>query len=79
MLRPLPVGIQTFGDIIRGGFLYVDKTRWIHELVRYVLGLREIPVHYGVEDYEDDLATLKDLAGRGFFSSHGLGYAPSPA
>ena len=38
MLKPLPVGIQTFGDIIRGGFLYGDKTRWIYELVRYPKG-----------------------------------------
>ena len=39
MLKPLPVGIQTFGDIIGGGFLYVDKTRWIYELVRYPKGV----------------------------------------
>ena len=25
------------------------------------LGIREIPVRYGVEDYEEDLATLKEL------------------
>jgi hypothetical protein len=39
MLKPLPVGIQTFSDIIEGGFLYVDKTRWIYELVRYPKGV----------------------------------------
>ena len=39
MLKPLPVGIQTFGDIIRGGFVYVDKTRWIYALVRYPKGV----------------------------------------
>ena len=37
MLKPLPVGIQTFGDIIRGGFLYVDKTRWIYNRLQYLL------------------------------------------
>ena len=26
-----------------------------------LLGSREIPVHYDVEDYEEDLATLKEL------------------
>jgi predicted HTH domain antitoxin len=26
-----------------------------------LLGSREIPVHYGVEDYEEDLKTMKDL------------------
>ena len=25
------------------------------------LGVREIPVHYDVQDYEQDLATLKEL------------------
>ena len=38
MLKPLPVGIQTFKDIIEGGFLYVDKTRHIYELIRYPKG-----------------------------------------
>lgn len=39
MKKPLPVGIQTFRDIIEGGFLYVDKTRWFYELVRYPKGV----------------------------------------
>lgn len=39
MLKPLPIGIQTFSDIIEGGFLYVDKTRWIYEMVRYPKGV----------------------------------------
>ncbi len=34
MLKPLPIGIQTFAKIIEGNFLYVDKTRWIYELIR---------------------------------------------
>lgn len=38
MLKPLPVGIQTFKDIIEGGFLYVDKTLHIYELIRYPKG-----------------------------------------
>jgi len=28
---------------------------------QHTLGLRGVPVPYGVEDYEDDLATLKEL------------------
>ena len=28
-----PVGIQTFEKIIEGGYLYVDKTRYVHDLV----------------------------------------------
>jgi len=39
MLKPLPIGIQTFSDIIDGGFLYVDKTRWIYDMVRYPKGV----------------------------------------
>ena len=39
MLKPLPVGIQTFRDIIDGGFLYIDKTRYIYELIRYPKGV----------------------------------------
>ena len=38
MLKPLPVGVSTFSDIINGGYLYVDKTKWIHELVRHPKG-----------------------------------------
>lgn len=38
MLKPLPIGIQTFRDLIHGGYVYVDKTPWIYELVRYAKG-----------------------------------------
>ena len=37
-LKPLPVGIQTFRKIIHGGYLYVDKTRNIYELIRNPTG-----------------------------------------
>lgn len=37
-MRPLPIGIQTFEDLIRGGFVYVDKTAWIHRLLRPAMG-----------------------------------------
>ncbi len=32
-LKPLPIGNQTFRKIIRGEFLYVDKTKWLYELI----------------------------------------------
>ena len=38
-LKPLPIGIQTFRKIIQGGFLYVDKTRYLYELIRYPAGV----------------------------------------
>ncbi len=39
MLKPLPIGIATFKDIIAGEFLYVDKTEYVYELVRYPKGV----------------------------------------
>ncbi|RKZ25445.1 AAA family ATPase, partial [bacterium] len=38
-LKPLPVGIQTFRDIIEGGYLYIDKTRYIYEMVKTPKGV----------------------------------------
>ncbi len=35
-----------------------DMTAWAFQ---QLLGSREVPVHYDVEDYEEDLATLKEL------------------
>jgi len=35
-----------------------DMTAWAFQ---QYLGAREIPVHYDVQDYEQDLATLKEL------------------
>ncbi|MBK9091872.1 MAG: AAA family ATPase [Anaerolineae bacterium] len=29
MLKLLPIGIQSFRKLIEGGYLYVDKARWI--------------------------------------------------
>ena len=33
--RKYPIGIQTFSEIIRGGYVYVDKTDLVWELVHY--------------------------------------------
>ncbi|MCR5757961.1 MAG: AAA family ATPase, partial [Selenomonas sp.] len=33
MLRKLPIGVQSFAHLQREGYLYVDKTKYIHELV----------------------------------------------
>ncbi|MCP5513347.1 MAG: ATP-binding protein [Leptospiraceae bacterium] len=33
-MKPLPIGIQTFKDLIEGGYLYIDKTQWIYQLVK---------------------------------------------
>ena len=39
MLKPLPIGVQSFRKLITGGYLYVDKTKWIYEMVKYPSGL----------------------------------------
>ena len=39
MLKPLPIGTAVFRDIIKGGYLYIDKTRHIYELVRNYKGV----------------------------------------
>jgi hypothetical protein len=31
-MKKLPVGMQTFSELIEGGYLYVDKTRYIYDL-----------------------------------------------
>lgn len=38
-LKPLPVGPHTLRDLIQGGYLYVDKTRLIYELIRNSKGI----------------------------------------
>lgn len=38
-LKILPVGIQTFQDIINGNYLYIDKTRQIYELIKNPKGV----------------------------------------
>ena len=39
MLKPLPIGVQSFRKLITGGYLYIDKTKWIYEMVKYPSGL----------------------------------------
>ncbi len=39
MHKPLPLGVQSFPKLIRGGYLYVDKTKWIYDMVKYSAGL----------------------------------------
>ena len=37
-----------------------DMTVWVFQ---QLLGSRGIPIHYGVDDYEEDMTTLKELGG----------------
>lgn len=38
-MKPLPIGNATFRDIIEGENLYIDKTRYLHQLVSQYKGL----------------------------------------
>ena len=38
MTKPIQATSYNFRDIIEGGFLYVDKTRHLYDLVRYTKG-----------------------------------------
>jgi len=38
-LKPLPVSTSTFRKITQGGYLYVDKTQTIYEMIRYPAGV----------------------------------------
>ena len=33
-MKKLPIGVQSFAKLIQEGYLYVDKTRWIYELLQ---------------------------------------------
>ncbi|RMH81058.1 MAG: AAA family ATPase, partial [Calditrichaeota bacterium] len=33
MKKKLPIGIANFETMIRDGYVYVDKTRWIYKMV----------------------------------------------
>ena len=37
-MKPLTTSVYTFSDLIAGGYLYVDKTQYIYELVRELKG-----------------------------------------
>ncbi len=39
MTKPIQTSTYVFRDLIEGGFLYVDKTEYIYELVRYGKGI----------------------------------------
>jgi predicted HTH domain antitoxin len=51
--------------LFQQGKLSFGKARELAEMnvwtFQQLLGSREIPVHYGVEEYEEDLATLREL------------------
>jgi hypothetical protein len=59
-VQPLPIGILTFRSIREGNFLYVDKTKWIYELVKNQQGVYFLsrPRRFGKSL---TLSTLKEI------------------
>ena len=55
-LRDLPIGIQSFEDLRTRGFVYVDKTRYIRDLVRGKVYFLSRPRRFGKSLF---LSTLK--------------------
>ena len=38
-MKPISTSVYTFQDLIEGGFVYLDKTEYVYQLVRYPKGL----------------------------------------
>ncbi|NCD33495.1 MAG: AAA family ATPase [Spartobacteria bacterium] len=38
-MKKITTSVYTFRDLIEGGYLYVDKTRWLYELVNHAKGV----------------------------------------
>ena len=37
-MKELPIGVSDFKDLINGDFVYVDKTKYIYEIVKRTKG-----------------------------------------
>ena len=59
-LKPLPIGIQTFRDIIEGNYLYVDKTEYLYKMLSGTKGVYFLsrPRRFGKSLL---LSTLKEI------------------
>ncbi|MDR1050013.1 MAG: AAA family ATPase, partial [Deltaproteobacteria bacterium] len=33
-MKELPIGMQTFKELIEGGYVYADKTKFVYNIVR---------------------------------------------
>ena len=47
MMRRYPIGVQTFSEIIRGGFVYIDKTDLVWQLSRFKYVFLSRPRRFG--------------------------------
>ena len=73
-LRDLPIGIQSFEDIRKRGFVYVDKTQYIRDLVRGKVYFLSRPRRFGKSLFLSTLGAYfegqKELF-KGLFLEHG--------
>jgi predicted HTH domain antitoxin len=64
-MTPEELGVELAVCLFQQGKLSFGKAREVAEMTAWafyqLLGARGIPVHYDVEDYEQDLITLREL------------------
>ncbi|OIO93781.1 MAG: hypothetical protein AUK03_07740 [Anaerolineae bacterium CG2_30_64_16] len=64
-MTPLELRRELAISLFQQGKLSFGKTREMAEMTvwafQQLLGSREIPVHYDITEYEEDLAVLKEL------------------
>lgn len=64
-MTPAQLKIELAASLYAQGRLSSGKARELAEIslweFRHLLAARQIPVHYDMDDLQDDLATLKDL------------------
>jgi len=67
-MTPSQLKIEMAVSLYAQGRLSAGKARELAGLslweFRHLLAVRQIPVHYDVDDLQDDLATVQDLAKR---------------
>lgn len=64
-MKPNELKLELAISLFQQGRLSFGKAREMADLTiwafQQLLGSRGIPVHYGIEDYEEDKAALRDL------------------
>lgn len=76
-LKPLPVGIQTFSEIIHRGMLYVDKTEYIYKMTmlsKYIFLSR--PRRFGKSLLVSTLHSYSPTGRVDMVDAHGQGVIP---
>ena len=83
IMKKLPLGIQNFKEIINGGYVYVDKTQYVYDLIngnKYYFLLR--PRRFGKSLLLDTIAEVfsggKELFKGLWLYDSGYDYAKHP-